>query len=272
MSISATPYADILANLVPFDSRYLLPENRQKSHPSQWKESRTRKIPTPRSPIAKHRIVKDRTAELLKNLGRRDPPRSAHSDKSLYDSTPLDSDNDELKNKVTAIHEIIEQSHTHRLCVQPGCPIETPHSEDPFNLYAPDCLNTQPPDEILKIRDRVLAYEKAIEGTEFYRQTRAFKSTAEFKTYKEEKSRLRGVRTPLLWRLNPTPEMREAQARIEACKAAFQNSELCRLNRILVSTAEWKQYRADKICLKACWANHGIHRGAYSKGRTGQLN
>lgn len=261
MSVPTTPYADILGNLIPFDSRYLLPENRQESHPSQWKESRLRRSPTPKSPIFKTHLVKDRTAKLVKDIRKREIPRSTPKDESPHNSSPRESE--ELWNKAAGVHEIIKQSHTHRLCVKPACPIKTPHSEDPFNIYAPDCLITQPPDEILNKRDRVLAFEKAFEETEHYRQARAYKCTAEYKKYEQEKRDLEAVRVPPPWRKNPTPKMREAQARVEAFEAAFEKSELCRLDRELASTAEWRQYEVDKIYLEACWANHGINRCAY---------
>lgn len=111
----------------------------------------------------------------------------------------------------------------------------------------------------------MLAFENTFEKTDLYRQSKAYKCTAGYKQYKEEKICLEAVRVQPLWGKDPTPQIYAAQARIEAFEEIYEKSELCRLNMELANTAEWQQYEADRMCLKACWANHGICGSAYSR-------
>ncbi len=197
MPVSTAPYADIFGSLIPFGPRYLQPEIQQKSHPSQWEQTRTHQIPTPGSPTLQNRTIKDQTARRQKHHRKAAIPRSTPSATSSNNSTSLNSE--ALKHNVATIHQVIAHSRTHRLCIQPACPVKIPHPEDhpPTPAPAPGSPQSRSPLDILNTQDRITASETTFTESRLYKLSRTWMRMPEYKRDEADKKSLKAAEIPV---------------------------------------------------------------------------
>ena len=233
-SVSTEPhYADLLANLFPFDPAYPDTETRLKKR----KENKPLQI----------------QEEPLQG-----PFPWSVPDNSLP-SDPLANIDDET------ITEVITNSRTHRFCTHDCCPIKRPHSADQFDFESPESWIGQPPHEISETIQRSVAFEEEFAASKLCRLTRAWIDTAEYKQHQTDKAFMEACQGTDASR-EVVEKMLETKERLAAFCRDYETSELGRLSKVFMDTPEYKRDEADKFFLQAWLAIHATRYPTVKQG------